>query len=116
MLIQTGWKPSIRNCVYQDRPEWVPEWVYTQAVAAKRAYNENWEFWVYMTSHDYNCSIPVAEDACIRGLKKSFLQIRHVYGDKIGAWYEQFMDMSDVFNRVKHPEYLPQLGDKPDGR
>lgn len=104
-MIVTSWRPKKREVYYQDKPEWVPGWVYTEALVAKRFYNENWEFWVWEESKNANVSQAVAEDACIRGLKKVMDQIDFVYGPKIAQWYRQFMDMGDVFDKVKHPEY-----------
>lgn len=110
MIVKTGWKPTLRNCVYKERPEEIPIHVYNEALAAKRYYNEHWEFWVWQTAQEYNVSIALAEDACIRGLRKAILQIYVVYGDKIGRWYEDFLDMKDIFNKVNYPIYLPKLG------
>jgi len=111
MLVQTTWVPKARNVVYQEKPDEIPEWVYTQAQTAKRQFNENWEFWVWQVSQDYNCSQAMAEDACIRGIKKEILRHKHVYGDKIGQWFEDYLDMKDIFSKVSHPEYVNQLGD-----
>lgn len=110
MLIQTGWKPTLRNVTYQEKPEWVPDWVYTTAMTAKNHYNARWEFWVYKVSLDYNCSQAEAEDACIRGIKKEINRYKFTYGDKVGSWFEDFLDMKDIFDKVKHPEYMKQLG------
>lgn len=107
MLIQTGWTPKKRNVRYQEKPDFVPDWVYTEAVTAKKFYNEDWEFWVWNVSRDNNCSQALAEDACIRGLKKTILQMYTVYGDRIGRWYEDYLDMKDIFSKVKHPDYVP---------
>lgn len=108
MLLPT-WQPKLRNCRYQERPKEIPLPVYNEALCAKRYYNENWEFWVWQTSKEYNVSVAEAEDACIRGLKKSILQIYFVYGDKIGRWYEDFLDLGDIFTKVNHPIYLNKL-------
>ena len=110
MIVIPTWQPKSRNCTYQPKPEGIPEWVYTEAITAKRYYNEQWEFWVWQVSQEHNCSVPIAEDACIRGLKKAILQIYLVYGDNIGKWYEDFLDMGDIFKKVSHPIYLPKLG------
>ncbi len=107
-----GWKPSLRNCTYEARPDWVPEEIYKSALAAKRTYNSMWEFWVYQVSQDYNCSVPQAEDACIRGLIKEINRIRLIYGDKIGNWWEDFMDMKSVYSKVQQPLWVPELGYK----
>lgn len=115
-VIIPSWRPKKRNVRFEEKPEGIPDWVYTQAVVAKKTYNEDWEFWVFNTSLDYNCSQAEAEDACIRGVKKEFLRYRLVYGDKIGQWFEDFMGMGDLFTKVKHPEYLKQLGDSPNVR
>lgn len=104
-MIVLGWRPKKRAVYYQEKPEWVPEWVYIEAVAAKRFYNENWEFWVWNISRDNNCSQAEAEDACIRGLKKVMDQIDFVYGPKVAKWYREFMDMGDLFTKVVHPIY-----------
>src|SRR5258708_812806 len=104
-MIITGWRPKKRQVYYQDAPAWVPGEVYTEALSAKRFYNENWEYWVYLVSQDNNVSQAVAEDACIRGLKKVMDQIDFVYGPKVAKWYREFMEMGDIFNKVIHPEY-----------
>lgn len=109
MLIQPSWQPKKRNVRYYDRPEWVPDWVYTEAQIAKKCYNEDWEFWVYQVSLEHNCSQAEAEDACIRGLKKAILQLYVVYGPKVGKWYEDFLEMGDIFTKVSHPNYIAQL-------
>ena len=109
MIVLPTWKPSLRNCQYQPRPEEIPIHVYNEALSAKRYYNASWEFWVWQTAQENNVSVAKAEDACIRGLKKAILQIYFVYGDKIGRWYEDFLDMGDIFNKVSHPIYLNKL-------
>ena len=110
-ILIPSWRPSRRNITYSEKPEEIPEYVYSEAKTAKFQYNENWEYWVWMVSRDYNCSIAEAEDACIRGIKKAILQLKLVYGDKIGQWFEDYLDMGDIFNKVTHPIYLPKLGD-----
>lgn len=114
MLIPS-WRPKLRNCVYKPKPEGIPDWVYTEAMAARYHYNERWEFWVYQVSHEHNCSMAEAEDACIRGIKKAILQMHVVYGDEIGRWYEEFLDMGDIFRKVSHPEYKRQLEEPKNG-
>lgn len=109
-LIQTGWKPSRRNIKIDERPEWVPDDIYKTAVAAKYQYNADWDFWVYDVSQRYNVSQAEAEAACFRGIKKEFYKVRFVYGPRIGTWFEQFLDMGDIFNKFNHPDYLPELG------
>lgn len=104
-MIVTSWRPTKRAIYYQDAPDWVPKWVYTEALAAKRFFNENWEFWVWQTSQDYNCPIAEAEDACIRGYKKAIDQVDFVYGPKVSKWYRDFMEMDSLLTKVKHPEY-----------
>lgn len=108
--IQVGWKPNKRNVKYEEKPDWVPDNIYKTAVAAKRSYNEDWEFWVYGVSQQYNVSQAEAEEACIRGIKKEFYKWQFVYGPRIATWFEQYLDMGDIFNKIKHPEYLPELG------
>lgn len=107
-MIVTSWRPQKRPTYYQDKPEWVPEWVYVEAVTAKRYYNENWEYWVWQVAQEHNCSQANAEDACIRGLKKVLDQIDFVYGPKVAKWYREFMDMDSVFTKVVHPIYLKE--------
>ena len=115
MLIKS-WTPSVRNCVEIDRPEWVPVDVYHELLAARRSYNTEWEFWVQEVANQYNCSIPVAEDACIRGIKKAITRLKYVYGDRVGEWYEQALGMGDIFEKVKHQEYInPKLEFYPEG-
>lgn len=109
-VIITAWRPNLRKCVFQDRPDYVPIEVYNEAMTHKRQYNAEWEYWVWNVSQQYNCSQAVAEDACIRGIKKEFAKMCFIWGDKIGKWFEDFMEMGDIFNKVKHPEYLPELG------
>lgn len=105
-----SWRPSKRNIRYQEKPDWLPDTIYTEALAAKRFYNELWEFWVWEVSRTDNVSVVEAEDACIRGLKKALNRVGFVYGDKVAAWYEQFLEMGDIFSKVKHPEYIKRLG------
>ena len=104
------WMPKKRNVRYEDKPEGIPDWVYTEAVTAKRFYNEMWEFWVWDVSRTDNVPLHVAEDACIRGLQKAILRVKLVYGDAVGEWYERFLDMGDIFRKVSHPEYVKKLG------
>lgn len=108
--IQTAWKPSRRNIKISERPDWVPDEIYKTAVAAKYQYNADWDFWVYDVALRYNVSQAEAEEACVRGIKKEFYKTRFVYGPRIGTWFEEFLDMGDIFNKIKHPEYLPELG------
>jgi len=105
------WMPKKRNVQYSDRPPEIPIAVYQDAVCAKKFYNEDWEFWVWSEAQHYNKPLAEVEDACIRGIKKAILRTRHVYGDKIGQWYEDYLDMGDIFNKVNHPEYIKKLGD-----
>lgn len=104
------WMPKKRNITYQEKPVGIPDKVYTMALAAKRSYNEDWEFWVHAVAVQHNVSVPMAEDACIRGLKKEILRHKFVYGDAVGEWLERFLDMGDIFSKVKHPDYIKQLG------
>ena len=108
--IALTWKPNKRNITYAERPEWVPNEIYQVAVTSKRKYNEDWEFWVWEVAQNYNVSQAEAEDACIRGIKKEFYKIRFIYGPRVGQWFEEYLDMGDIFSKVKHPEYLPELG------
>ena len=110
-IIIPSWRPKKRNVTYQERPEEIPEWVFIQAQVAKKYYNEDWEFWIWQVCVDHNCSQAKAEDACIRGIQKEFHRYRLVYGDQIGNWFENYMDMGDLMKKVKHPEYLKKLGD-----
>lgn len=105
-----SWKPKKRNIVLGEQPEWVPDPIYQMAITSKRKYNEDWEFWVWEVAQTYNVSQADAEDACIRGLQKEFYKIKHIYGPRIGVWFEEFLDMGNLFTKVKHPEYLPELG------
>lgn len=111
-VVRTSWKPNLRKCEFQPRPDFVPEEVYKEAVALKRHYNAEWEFWVWNVSEDFNVSQAEAEDACIRGIQKAFNQVYLVWGDKIGTWFEQFMELGDLMRKVDHPIYLPELGYK----
>lgn len=103
------WMPKARQIVLHPKPDFVPDWIYTEAVTAKRFYNQDWEFWVWAEAQKYNCSQAVAEDACIRGLQKALHRVKFIYGDKIGKWYVEFLDMGDIFQKVRHPDYLPIL-------
>ena len=103
------WVPKLRQIILQPKPDFVPDWVYTEAITAKRFYNAEWEFWVFKIAQDYNCSQAKAEDACIRGIKKELAKMKFVYGDKIGKWFEEYLDMDSVFATVKHPEYTKKL-------
>jgi hypothetical protein len=112
MSLLLSWRPNKKQGVtFPVKPEWVPDWVYTQAMTAKRNYNENWEFWVWEVSKEYNVSVAEAEDACIRGIQREINRYKLVYGNKIGNWFEEFLDMGDIFSKVNHPIYLPKLGD-----
>ncbi len=106
-----SWMPRLRNVSYSPRPPEIPLPVYNEAVAAKKFYNEQWEFWVYEEAQRNNLPLPKVEDACIRGLQKAIFQIKFVWGDKIARWYEDYLDMGDIFRKVNHPTYLNQLGD-----
>ena len=110
------WMPKARNVVFEPKPPEIPDHIYNEAMTAKRFYNEQWEFWVWTEwrdkCHAEGADIPVnvVEDACIRGLKKAINRVKYVHGDAIGEWYERFLDMGDLFNKVKHPDYIKQLG------
>lgn len=110
-IIQTTWKPSIRNITFEDRPDFIDKSVYVEALAAKRFYNGMWEYWVFEESQKANVSQAIAEDACIRGIKTAINRIKFIYGDKVGQWYEDFLDMKDIFTKVKHFEHVKKLGD-----
>jgi hypothetical protein len=113
MIVQTGWVPRKRNVNYQEKPEYVPDWVYTEAQTAKRFYNEQWEFWVWEIAQRDNVSQAVAEDACIRGIKIALDRVNYAYssifgpqlGSKIAKWYLDYLGLEDIFSKVKHPEY-----------
>lgn len=105
-----SWKPSIRNIKLYDRPDWVPEVVYTEAVGAKYNYNAMWEFVVHRTASDYNVSQQIAEEAMLRGLDKEFKKMHVIWGDRIGQWFEDFMEMGDIFTKIKLNSYQAKLG------
>ena len=105
-----SWRPKKRNIRYSGKPEWIPDQIYTEALSAKRFYNEDWEFWVWDVSRTDNVPLPVAEDACIRGLKKALNRVQFVYGPRVAKWYEEFLDMGGIFTKVKHPTYEKRLG------
>lgn len=105
------WMPKRRAIYYSEKPPEIPDAVYQQALVAKRAYNENWEFWVHQVSLQDNVPLAIAEDACIRGIKKEILRHKFIYGDAIGEWFERYLDLGDIFNKVKHPEYQARLGE-----
>lgn len=113
--ILTTWKPQLRNITFTERPEWIEEWIYTEALAAKRFYNASWEFWVWEEAQRNNCSQAVSEDACIRGIQTAINRIKFIYGDRVGKWYEEFLDMKDIFTKVKHFDREKKLGEL-DGR
>ena len=106
----TSWLPKKNKVKIQEKPDWVPNEIYLSACAAKRQYNQDWEYWVWGVSQQYNVSQAEAEVACMRGIKKEFHKTRFVYGPRIGTWFEEFMEMGDIFNKIQHPEYLPELG------
>lgn len=118
MTTITTWRPKKRSVRYTEKPEWVPDWIYTEAMTAKRFYNENWEYWVWLTSQDHNVSQAEAEDACIRGINTALLQIQVAYsqifgdaeGSKISNWFRQYLEMDELFKQVKHNEHNAQLG------
>lgn len=105
------WMPKLRNVGHTAKPSEIPLSIYNEAVSAKRFYNEQWEFWVWEEAQRTNLPLPQVEDACIRGIQKAIHRAHLVYGDKIGKWYEEFLDMGDIFRKVNHPTYLKQLGD-----
>src|SRR4051812_17324878 len=109
VILAGEWRPSMRHITYTDKPDFVPEFVYSQAKSAKWTYNANWDYWVWETSKRFNCSQAKAEDACIRGIKKEILRQQVVYGPRVGKWFEEFLDMGDIFRKVRHPDYLPHL-------
>lgn len=109
-LIQTTWKPKLRNITFTEKPDFIEQWLYAEAMVAKRFYNAEWEFWVYEESRKANVSQAVAEDACIRGIKTALRRVSFIYGDKVGKWYEEFLDMKDIFNKVNHFNHIKQLG------
>jgi hypothetical protein len=109
-IIKAGWIPRERNCVYQERPDFVPEEVYSEALAAKRHYNANWEWWLFDTMKQYNCSEAEAFEACKRGVLKEFLKWDVIYGYRIGKWTREFMEMDDIFNGLKTPNYKMEIG------
>lgn len=105
------WMPKKRNVKYEEKPPEIPDAIYNEALAAKKFFNEDWEFWVWSESQNYNKPLAETEDACIRGIQKAILRAKFVYGDAIGEWYERYLDMGDIFRKVKHPEYQKRLGD-----
>lgn len=109
--INLGWKPSLRNITYTDKPEFVNDDVYAEAKAAKMHYNQKWDFWVWQVSLEYNVSQEQAEVACIKGIKQEILRQYLVYGDKVGKWYEEFLDMDSVFKSIRMPEWQKKLGE-----
>lgn len=108
-MLLPSWRPKKRPVYYGEKPDWIDDWVYTEAVTAKRFYNESWEFWVWEESMRANVSQAIAEDACIRGLKKALNRVKFVYGDQVGQWYEDYLEMGDIFRKVQHPVYTKQL-------
>ena len=111
-----SWRPRERNIVFEPRPEGIPEHLYNTAMAAKRFYNQNWDYWVWLEHRDREAelgrSVPLSEveDACIRGMRKEINRIKFVHGDGVGEWFERFLDMGDIFNKVNHPDYIKKLG------
>lgn len=116
MPILQSWRPKKRNITFEPQPEGIPDYIYNEAMAAKRFYNEQWEFWVWTEwrdrEHDLGQTVPISEveDACIRGLKKALNRVKFVHGDAVGEWYERFLDMGDIFTKVRHPDYQKKLG------
>lgn len=110
MITITNWKPSLRNITVAERPDWVPVPIYQEALAAKRHYNAAWDWWVYEVSRTHNVPMAEAEEACVRGVKKEIAKTKFIYGDKIGTWFEEFLDMSSIFNKTQHPDYYNELG------
>ncbi len=109
-IVIPSWRPKKRQVTYSEKPLEIPDAIYQEAKVAKKSYNEEWEVWVYKVACQHNCPVAIAEDACIRGIQKEILQIKLVYGDKIGTWFENYLDMGEIFRMVNHPIYLPQLG------
>ncbi len=109
------WMPKLRQVKFSPKPDYVPDWVYTEAMCAKRFYNAEWELWVFLEAQKANVSQAVAEDACIRGIKTAMDRLDFIYGPKIAAWYKEFLDMGDLFQKVRHPEYITLKLDKGEG-
>lgn len=105
------WMPKKRNVQYEDKPEGIPDYIYSEALTAKKFYNEDWEFWVWSEAQNHNVPLHIAEDACIRGIQKAIHRVKYVYGDQIAEWYERFLGMGDIFTKVRHPDYIKKLGD-----
>ncbi|OHE79021.1 MAG: hypothetical protein A3F67_10950 [Verrucomicrobia bacterium RIFCSPHIGHO2_12_FULL_41_10] len=95
-----GWSPKPHKVKYPAKPKEVPEWLYNEAKAAKRQYNENWEFWVYETAKQHDVSIEEAERACIRGISRELFKIKLIYGSMLAGWFENYLEMSSIFEKV----------------
>lgn len=100
-IITSTWTPNEkRTTSYQPKPEQIPEWLYAQALAAKKQYNEGWEVWVQDVANKHNITFGQAEIACIKGIKRESDYIKQIYGPKLGGWFVDYLEMESVFNKV----------------
>lgn len=101
-LITSGWTPNEhRTLEYKPKPEGIPDWLYNEALAAKKQYNEGWEFWVQDVANTHNVTFGQAEIACIKGIDKACQRIYHLYGPRLGKWFVDYLEMESIFNKVK---------------
>lgn len=101
-IILDRWEPDPNRVVrYTPRPKWIPEWLYAEAVAAKKHYNEGWEGWVLDVSRRFDVSFENAEIACLKGISKECQNIIQVYGPKYGQWFVDYLEMEGIFKKVE---------------
>lgn len=102
-IITSTWTPNeYRTVSYQPKPEAIPDWLYSEALAAKKQYNEGWEFWVQDVANTHNITFGQAEIACIKGIDKACQNIKIQYGPRLGKWFIDFLEMESIFEKVKN--------------
>ncbi len=102
-IITSSWTPNEHRTVgYKPKPENIPDFLYNEAVAAKKQYNENWEFWVQDVANTHNITFGQAEIACIKGIDRACQNVLSVYGPRLGKWFVDFLEMESVFSKVKN--------------
>lgn len=86
------------------RPKNIDETLFYQSLASKRQYIESWDTWVGNIAIDFETSFDEAEEACIRGIKKSCDLAREEYGNLQADWLVDYLEMQELFKEVSLEE------------